>query len=150
MCSILDTESKVTKCNRMSLPSFKQKSMSQDEINQSQTTIFNNVYACPPHTPWRTTNFLQEQDIEVIPWCACSPDPNPIDNLWDELGRQVRSREQYPVNRQTLIQALQEEWTELCQDYARQLVQSMHQRCLECVQARGGHTHYCTLLFVTD
>ncbi|XP_071487665.1 transient-receptor-potential-like protein [Diadema antillarum] len=36
-----------------------------------------------------------------------------------------------------------EEWTELPQDYAGQLVQSMRQRCLDCVQARGGHdTHY--------
>ena len=51
--ALLVTESKVTKCNRMSLPSFKQKSMSQDEINQSQTTIFNNVYVLlvPGHIP---------------------------------------------------------------------------------------------------
>ena len=43
MYSMLVTESKVTKCNRMSRPGFTQKSMSKDEINQTQTTMFNNV-----------------------------------------------------------------------------------------------------------
>ena len=53
MFSILVTESKVTKCNGMSRASFTQKSMSQEEINQSQTTIFNNVYVLlvPGHIP---------------------------------------------------------------------------------------------------
>ena len=53
MYSILVTESKVTKCNRMSCPGFTQKSMSKDEINQTQTTMFNNVYVLlvPEHIP---------------------------------------------------------------------------------------------------
>ena len=96
----------------------------------------------PKHKSDLLTEWFEDNGIEVMDWPSQNPDLNPIENLWDELGGWVRSREQPPVNRQTLIQALQEEWTELPHYYARQLVQSMHQRCLECVQAQGRHTHY--------
>ena len=39
-----------------------------------------------------------------------SPDMNPIEHLWDELGRRVSRRDNQPINRETLIAALQEEW----------------------------------------
>lgn len=95
-----------------------------------------------PHTARLTTNFLEEQNIELLPWCSCSPDLNPIEQLWDELGRRVSARDNPPVNAQTLRAALQEEWNNLPQACIRNLVDSMRSRCTECFQAHGGHTHY--------
>ncbi len=43
------------------------------------------------------------------------------------------------LTQKSMSQALQEEWTGLCQV---QLVQSMCQRCLECVQAQERCTYY--------
>ena len=95
-----------------------------------------------PHTARLTRNFLDEQNVELLDWCSCSPDLNPIEQLWDELGRRVSARANPPVNAQTLSVALHEEWDNLPQATIRNLVNSMRRRCTECFQAQGGHTHY--------
>ena len=32
------------------------------------------------------------QGVEVLDWTSRSPDPNPIEHIWDELGRRVRQQ----------------------------------------------------------
>ncbi|GFU74627.1 hypothetical protein TNCV_2001211, partial [Trichonephila clavipes] len=43
---------------------------------------------------------------------------NPIENVWDALGRQVAGRNYPPTNKNTLIRALTEEWDKLPQQLA--------------------------------
>ena len=94
------------------------------------------------HTARLTMNFLEQEDIDVLPWCARSPDLSPIEHLWDELGRRVSRRDNQPINRETLIAALQEEWNNVPQATIANLIGSMRRRCTACQQARGGHTGY--------
>lgn len=95
-----------------------------------------------PHTARIVVNFLAANNVNVLPWPACSPDLNPIEHLWDLLDRRVRLRQHPPANRQELVQALQAEWNRLPRDLIRRLTFSVRRRVLACVAARGGHTRY--------
>ncbi|GFX72904.1 transposable element Tcb2 transposase [Trichonephila clavipes] len=54
-----------------------------------------------------------------------SPDLNPIENVWDALGRQVAGRNYPPTNKNTLIRALTEEWDKLPQQLLDNVVQTI-------------------------
>ena len=85
---------------------------------------------------------MQQENVEVLPWPAYSPDLSPIEHLWDQLGRRLANRHLKPGNKQQLVAALQEEWANIPQDSIRRLIRSMRRRCTSCVQAQGGHIPY--------
>lgn len=95
-----------------------------------------------PHTAGTTMDFLQELRIQTMVWPALSPDLNPIEHVWDILGRRVRGRQHAPQTIQQLTQALIEEWNAIPQEDIRRLVRSMPRRCQDVIRAGGGHTRY--------
>ncbi|GFU07181.1 transposable element Tcb2 transposase [Trichonephila clavipes] len=66
---------------------------------------------------------LDSDGIQRLVWPARSPDLNPIENVWDALGRQVAGRNYPPTNKNTLIRALTEEWDKLPQELLDNVVQ---------------------------
>ena len=63
----------------------------------------------PPHRARVVQDFLQQQQIDKLPWPAYSPDCNPIEHAWDALDRAVRSRDVQPSNLDELATTLHEE-----------------------------------------
>ncbi|GFV92279.1 transposable element Tcb2 transposase [Trichonephila clavipes] len=53
---------------------------------------------------------LESEDITRMDWAAYSPDLNPIEHVWDALGRHIAARLHHPENTQQLKQMLIEEW----------------------------------------
>ncbi|GFW27370.1 glutamate decarboxylase [Trichonephila clavipes] len=68
---------------------------------------------------------LDSEGIQRLVWPARSPDLNPIENVWDALGRQVSGRNYPPTNKNTYIRALTDEWDKLPQQLLDNVVQSM-------------------------
>ncbi|GFT78584.1 transposable element Tcb2 transposase [Trichonephila clavipes] len=67
---------------------------------------------------------VDSEGIQRLVWPARSPDLNPIENVWDALGRQVAGRNYPPTNKNTLIRALTEEWDKLPQQLLDNVVQN--------------------------
>ncbi|GFX98258.1 uncharacterized protein TNCV_4909011 [Trichonephila clavipes] len=66
------------------------------------------------HRTLAVQDCLDSEGIQHLVWPARSPDLNPIENVWDALGRQVAGRNYPPTNKNTLIRALTEEWDKNC------------------------------------
>ena len=83
--------------------------------NNGDVTLFQQDNA-RAHSARLTMDFFNQNGVQVLPWPAFSPDLNPIEHLWDQLGKRVYSRRHLPINRQQLAMALQEEWENITQD----------------------------------
>ena len=94
-----------------------------------------------PHSAAMTRQFLVTNNINVLDWPANSPDLNPIEQVWDELGRRVRRNHAiHTVN--DLSAALQVEWANLHAPFIQHYVNSMRRRITVCIAQNDGHMRY--------
>ena len=94
-----------------------------------------------PHAAWICRQFLNRNNVNVLPWPAVSPDMNPIEHIWGYLGRKVRARGNVH-NLRDLENALIQEWNNIHNVVIRRYVRSMRGRLATCINSRGGHTRY--------
>ncbi|GFU70245.1 uncharacterized protein TNCV_903871 [Trichonephila clavipes] len=78
------------------------------------------------HRTLAVQDCLDSEGIQHLVWPVRSPDLNPIENVWDALGRQVAGRNYPPTNKNTLIRALTEEWDKLPQQLLDNVVQKFY------------------------
>ncbi|GFX14127.1 transposable element Tcb2 transposase [Trichonephila clavipes] len=92
----------------------------RDEVLDPYVRLFRGAYGrdflfkddnARPHRANLVDEFLESEDIKRIPWPANSPDLNPIENLWDYLGRAIARRHPPPRDVNGLKTALLEEWS---------------------------------------
>ncbi|GFX89284.1 transposable element Tcb2 transposase [Trichonephila clavipes] len=69
-------------------------------------------------------------------WPARSPDLNPIEHVWDFLGRRLAARTLPPVTIREFRLALQDEWAAMPQQLIDTLILSMGRRCETCLAVR--------------
>ncbi|GFX67864.1 transposable element Tcb2 transposase [Trichonephila clavipes] len=67
---------------------------------------------------------------------------NPIEHVWDALGRRVAGHQSPPQTLQELERALLEDWDRIPQLVINSLIDSMPQRCSALLAVRGNHTPY--------
>lgn len=95
-----------------------------------------------PHTARVTEDFLRRENIETMNWAANSPDLNPIEHVWDMIGRRFRALPNPPNDLDGLTVAISEIWNNIDQGDIRELILSMRRRCEAVIRARGGNTRY--------
>lgn len=89
------------------------------------------------HVSRQSRAWFEEKEIDLLDWPACSPDLNPIENLWGILARRVyaNSRQYGSVNE--LYVAVCTAWREIPQNIIDSLINSMPKRVFELIK-RGG------------
>jgi hypothetical protein len=95
-----------------------------------------------PHRARICTTFLQQEAVQTIPWPAMSPDMNPLEHVWDYIGRKINQRNLKCQNIDELRTAISQEWQQFPQERLRRLVRSMTRRVIELHNKRGGYTRY--------
>lgn len=94
------------------------------------------------HTARLTREFLQQHNVETMPWPALSPDLNPIEHLWDEIQRRLNVIRPRPTTADELGTEFLRVWARIPMAFVNRLVHSMIRRCAAVVHANGGHTRY--------
>ncbi|GFX03662.1 transposable element Tcb2 transposase [Trichonephila clavipes] len=96
----------------------------------------------PCHRTVAAEQLLESEDIERMDWPARFPDLNPIEHVWDFLGRRLAARTLPPVTIRELRLALQDEWAAMPQQLIDTLILSIGRRCETCLAVRGDHIPY--------
>ena len=66
-----------------------------------------------PHRSRAETAYLQWEAVTSVPWPAMNPDVNPIEHIWDMLGRYIQAGEPCVQNIRQLESALHRDWQQL-------------------------------------
>ena len=83
--------------------------------------IFEDDNARPHHS----RVVIQQAGVDRLPWPAMSPDLNPTEHLWDDLGRRAKENHLPPASQHQLLNGLQEEWNNNVQASIARLVNFM-------------------------
>jgi transposase/predicted transcriptional regulator len=96
----------------------------------------------PVHTAKVARDFLNLNNVALLPWPPQSPDLNPIEELWSIVESGLRKRKPGPSNIQELEKMIIEEWKSIPKETYRSLISSMPSRIQAVISAKGGHTKY--------
>jgi transposase len=90
-----------------------------------------------PHTTRITRAHLAAANVKTIQWPAMYPDMNPIEHIWDVLGRNFRHHAAQNILQ--LTNELIAEWNNLPNNLVQRFVNSMRRRVDVLLRAIGGH-----------
>jgi len=94
------------------------------------------------HRSRETHRFFNAHSVNVLDWPACSPDLNPIENIWRILARAVYAKNKKFDNVKDLKTEILKQWSLLDKSLLINLINSMPKRLFEVAKAQGGAINY--------
>lgn len=94
------------------------------------------------HTSNETMSWFDSKHVTVLDWPACSPDLNPMENIWGTLVRRVYAENKQYDNVTELKSAILKEWENLEIDLIRNHITSMKKRVFEVIKKLGKAINY--------
>lgn len=94
------------------------------------------------HTSSTTSRWFSAKHIQVLEWPACSPDLNPMENLWGMLVREIYANNKQFQSKDELKTAILNAWSKIDAKTTSNLVQSMNNRIFQLIQRNGNVIDY--------
>ena len=94
----------------------------------------------PKHKANKTTQFLKNNKITVLKWPSCSPDLNPIENVWKIVKEKVNKCKSKNV--EEFIDNILNEWNNFNIEILNSLIQSMPIRIQKVIDNEGDVIMY--------
>jgi len=94
------------------------------------------------HNAKATKEWFSAKNINILNWPACSPDLNPIENLWGILVHLVYSGGRQFSSVLELKSAISHAWTNIQITDMKNLIESMPNRIFEVISNNGRSTYY--------
>jgi transposase len=95
-----------------------------------------------PHTASLAIYYLEQNNINMLPWLSKSPDLIPIETILDHLDKRVRQRKPPPQTLDQLCQMLQQECRTIPRNNVRKFIEGM-------LSSVGRAWWSCTVLTLT-
>ncbi len=83
-----------------------------------------------PHVALNTEGWVLSEGVDVIDWPSCSPDLNPVENLWEMLSEEVYSGHKQYDTIDDLKEAMFITWDNINTSTSKTLATSMTDRCV--------------------
>jgi transposase len=99
----------------------------------------------PSHAARLTTDYLNSvfaRHGKIMEWPACSPDLNPIENLWSILKRKIYSSGRQYKSKDDLWDAILTAANDISSDEIKNLTSSMDRRLFSLISNNGGYVKY--------
>ncbi|GFS77700.1 transposable element Tcb1 transposase [Trichonephila clavipes] len=97
---------------------------------------------CSIHTSRLAQTWVDEMGVPKLDWPSQSLDVNPIEHLWDELERRLRSQPNRPSSLLALTSAVMDAWKAIPMVTYQKLMESLPKRVQTVIHAKGEPTSY--------
>jgi hypothetical protein len=94
----------------------------------------------PCHNTRLIKDWMEENNVNTIPWPSFSPDLNPIEQIWAWMKRSVQGKKF--DTKDALWEELNACWSQLTPCFIRRFVDSLPRRIKAVIIAKGGNTSY--------
>lgn len=96
----------------------------------------------PIHVSAATREWMEARRIKTMKWPACSPDLNPVENMWGIIVRRIYANKKQYGSVQELKNAILGAWRGIDNELIMNLVNSMNNRLFELVLKHGKYIDY--------
>lgn len=96
----------------------------------------------PAHTTIIARKVKDTHLLPTLSWPSCSPDLNPIEEIWRCIKNEISALPERPSTIPTMEDAIWSEWANIDQASIQAIVDTMPARIEAVLSACGGHTHY--------